>query len=90
MNTTEKPLESQDVDTAKNFTLSGYNGAAVRATFQGRDGGFCTTSYSYAMSAEAKHYAAVRVALLLQMASGLSNEQLRDMTLIPTKPQVKA
>lgn len=88
MNTTEAPLESQDVDTAKNFTLSGYNGAAVRATFHGRDGGFCTTSYSYSMSAEAKHYAAVRIAMLLQMASGLSNDQLSKMMLAP-KQQVK-
>lgn len=88
MNTTEVYLESQDVDTAKNFTLSGYNGAAVRATFNGRDGGFCTTSYSHSMSDEAKNYGATRVAILLEMASGLSNAQLSKMMLAP-KQQVK-
>jgi hypothetical protein len=33
------------------------------------------------MSDEAKHYAAVRIALLLTMASGLTNDEISQMTL---------
>lgn len=73
--------EPKDIDEATNFSLSGYNGGGVRASFQGKEGGFCATSYSFSMSDEAKHYAAIRIALLLKMASGLTNEQISQMKL---------
>ncbi|GEA09177.1 hypothetical protein KUL42_39380 [Alteromonas sp. KUL42] len=77
-------IESRDIDKATDFSLSGYNSAGVRAVFHGKEGGFCTTSYSFSMSQEAKNYSAARIALLLQMASGLTNEQISQMKLINT------
>ncbi|WP_157812676.1 hypothetical protein [Alteromonas sp. MB-3u-76] len=74
-------IESKDIDRATEFSLSGYNNAGVRAVFNEKEGGFCTTSYSYSMSQEAKSYSAARIALLLQMASGLTNEQISQMML---------
>jgi len=75
-------IESGDIDKATDFSLSGYNNAGVRAVFRGKEGGYCTTSYSYSMSQDAKNYSAARIALLLQMASGLTNEQISQMKLI--------
>lgn len=74
-------IEPRDIDAATDFSLSGYNGGGVRASFKGKEGGFCATSYSFSMSDEAKHYAAIRIALLLTMASGLTNEQISQKTL---------
>lgn len=75
-------IGSRDIDKATDFSLSGYNSAGVRAVFHGKEGGFCTTSYSFSMSQDAKSYSAARIALLLQMASGLTNEQISQMKLI--------
>lgn len=74
-------VEPKDIDAAKNFSLSGYKSCGVRASFKGKDGGFYATSYSFSMSDEAKHYAAVRIALLLTMASGLTNDEISQMIL---------
>ena len=76
-----KTIEIKDVDAAKEFCFSGFKGTGVRAKFHGKDGGFCTTSYSYSMSDEAQRYAAARIAILLEMASGLTNEQISQMAL---------
>lgn len=74
-------LEPKDIDAATDFSLSGYNGGGVRAKFGGKEGGFCATSYSFSMSDGAKEYAACRIALLLTIASGFTNEQISQMTL---------
>ncbi|WP_445769418.1 hypothetical protein [Rheinheimera sp.] len=74
-------IKSGDIDSATDFTLSRYNGGGVRAKFGGKEGGFCATSYSFSMSDDAKEYAACRIALLLTMASGLTNEQISQMKL---------
>lgn len=74
-------IEPGDIDAATDFSLSGYNGGGVRAKFGGKEGGFCATSYSFSMSADGKEYAACRIALLLTIASGHTNEQISQMTL---------
>ena len=79
--TITKSIESDDIDKATDFSLSGYNNSGVRAVFHEKEGGFCTTSYSYSMTQEAKQYSAARIALLLQLASGLTNEQISQMKL---------
>lgn len=81
--TITKSIESDDIDKATDFSLSGYNNSGVRAVFHEKEGGFCTTTYSFSMSQEAKSYSAARIALLLlQIASGLTNEQISKMKLI--------
>lgn len=77
----KKQLDLIDVVRAKNFNISGYAGGAVRAEFNGVDAGFCTTSYSFSMSPHSRMYAAQRIAILLEKAVGLSNEQIESMEL---------
>ena len=85
MNTQENTgLTLLDVINATDFTIAGFAGGAVRAKFNGAEGGFCTTSYSYSMSNTSRMYAAQRIALLLDKAVGLSNEQIESMTLNDT------
>lgn len=74
-------IEPRDIISASDFTLSGYKSWGVRAKFGNKEGGFCATSYSFSMTDDAKEYAAKRIALLLTMAQGLTNEQLTQMVL---------
>ncbi len=70
-----------DIVEAKGFRLAGYADSAVRASFGGVEGGFATTSYSFSMTNEAKTYSAERLKLLLEKAQGLTNEQIKEMSL---------
>ncbi|MFV7771702.1 hypothetical protein [Shewanella marisflavi] len=76
-----RPVTLIDIVQAKGFRLTGYADSAVRASFDGVDGGFATTSYSFSMTSEAKTYSAERLKLLLEKAQGLTNEQIKEMSL---------
>lgn len=78
-------LEPIDVVLSKNFKISAAGGA-VRADFKGGENmGFCTTANSFLMNAREREYAAQRIAILLEKAVGLSNEQIESMELYPTE-----
>lgn len=74
-------IEPGDIDKATAFQLAGHAGSAVRADFSGVQRGFCTTAYSFALTYEARVYAAERVAILLEKAKGLTNDQIRALAL---------
>lgn len=54
------------------------NGKAIRIQLGGKSFGLATTTYSYCMTEEMKQYSGERIALLLELAHGLSNDELRN------------
>lgn len=57
--------------------LTGYGSRTVRMLYKGQEIGFATTTYSHHMTDEMKAYAAERLMLLMTLAQGLSNEQIK-------------
>lgn len=66
------------VDLAK-YEQGGWKSNSVRLKEGRKSIGFATTAYSHALSDEVKAYAAERIALLMTLSKGLTNDDIRKL-----------
>lgn len=66
---------TNQIDNAQ-VVVAGYGGKSVRMKHEGKEIGFATTTYSHHQTDEVKEYAAERIALLMMLAEGMTNDQL--------------
>ena len=69
---------SSQIDNAEALQ-SGYGERSIRVRVNGKEVGFATTTYSGAQSPEMRAYSAERITLLMMLARGLSNDQIKHL-----------
>lgn len=75
MNCNFKINTKSQIDNAE-VVQAGLGYKSIRMMHEGKEIGFATTTYSHHQTDEIKVYAAERIALLLMLAKGMTNEQI--------------
>lgn len=73
-----KITHQAQIDSA-DITLGGYKTNSVRLVIDKQETGFTTTAYSFSMTDDMKLYSTERIALLMLVARGVSNEQIKSL-----------